>query len=137
MDVLVTLSHPTLPVVLGVYPYEVIALGVSDDTWRRRFVEGRYQNGRSLVCGVLEAPTLTIAARVSAAAWSDTRAPMNALRGCLRQRSYTATVVIGGSTDMYSCEPGDIATRAGATLDPALVRAGVHEVVLTIPVRPS
>lgn len=137
MDVTVTLSHPTLPVVLGLYPYEVLAIGVTDDTWRRNVVESRYQHGRGLVSAVLATPTLTVAARVSGTAWSDTAAPLNALRGCLRQRSYTATVVIGGSTDVYTCEPGDIASRAGTTLDPALVRAGVHECVLTIPVRPS
>lgn len=135
MDVTVTLSHPTTPLVLGVYPFDVLALGVSDDTWRRRLVQGRYQNGRSLVGAVLDTPLLTIAARVTCAGWTETRAPMNALRTALRQRTYTATVVIGTSTDVYTCEPGDIASRSGEMLNPALVRAGIHEVLLTIPVQ--
>lgn len=132
----VVLTNPSGSLTIGGTPRELIAVGVSGRSWRRRIVEGAYQHGRTLVGAVLATPTLTVIVRCTGATWADVATQRRLVEAATSHLAYTAAVTLAGATDTYDCEPADITYLDGPTLDGWHVRACVQDLTLQIPIRP-
>ncbi|GEA81411.1 hypothetical protein [Cellulomonas uda] len=132
MTASVQFSHPSAPVTIGSTPWELVALTLPARTWRRRVVEGGYQHGRALIGAVLETGKLTVTARLSGTTWTQVDARLNTLTGATSQRTYTATVTIGGVARVFECEPADVYAE---DVDRSKVAAYVQDVTLEVPVQ--
>lgn len=133
LNTTVTISAPSGTLVMDTAPFELVAVGASGRTWRRRTVEGRYQHGHVLVGAVLAAESLTIHVRLRGATWVEVQNRYTELVEALSQFTYTVTVDMEGVVRTYTCEPGDIRLVSGDTLSKFHVMASMQEYLLTIP----
>lgn len=136
LDVQISILHPGGEVVIDEAPYELVGFGPGGRSWRRTFVEGRYQHGRALVGAVLDTRTLVVHVRVRGASWAAVTEAYETLAAAVSQFTYYVTATVEGETTIYDCEPGDIAMVSGDTLSKFHAMAGMQEYVLTIPCKP-
>lgn len=137
LDAQITVSTPGGPLLLEQDgAFEIIAVGTSGRTWRRRTVEGPYMHGRRLLSAVLDTETLTILVRVKGTTWVGAMNRATELFDAFAQHSYTVTVVVDGRTDTYQCEPGDIARVSGDTISKYHAMVNMQEYQMSIPIQP-
>ncbi len=139
LDITVSLSRTVGgPLVVDeAHGYTWTTFGVLPRRWRRRFVQGRWQNGRRLVSAVLDQSQISGRVKVSGATWVAANGAVNTLVAALSQRSYLATVVLEGVTYEFDCEPADWALAGGEAWDPVQLMDSEQEYAVTIPVMPS
>jgi len=116
---------------------ELMAVGTSGRSWRRRTAEGPYMHGRVLLGAVLEQETLTVILRCRGASWIAAMNRAQEVLTAVSALAYTAVVTIEGRTSTYVCEPADVQMVSGDTIDRFRAMAKMIEYQLSIPVRPG
>lgn len=116
---------------------ELMAVGTSGRSWRRRTAEGPYMHGRVLLGAVLEMETLTVIFRGYGASYTAAMNRAQEVLAVVDDLAFTAVVTIEGRTSTYRCETADFTMVSGDTIDKYRAMAHMVEYQLTIPIQPG
>jgi hypothetical protein len=117
--------------------YYIDGAGLGDPLrqWRRGYAQSPWVDGKTLVSAVLDQGSLPLAVWVNGSSASTVKTRIDSLAAAVAQFTYTVTVTIGGSADVWTADPADWSLDGQQWNGPALA-AYWQRVNLAIPVYP-
>lgn len=112
---------------------KIVSAGPGGKSWKRIFVDGRYQHGRALIGATLEQMTAPLVVRVYGDTWSHVSNRAQTLIDAFSQRTYTLTITIDGIQSRWRCEPADINIVGGDSWQKFHAMANMQEYQIMVP----